>query len=115
MRDCPAVLGYAMRSRSSARSMRRFVSPGRLAPAAGALLGVVALAAPAAPAQRPPAVAHTSIIGGRAAQAGSFPSLAYVIDIQGRYAYQCTGTVVAPSLVLTAGHCAEDTSTGARY
>jgi secreted trypsin-like serine protease len=95
--------------------MRRFVSPGRLAPAIGALLCAVALAAPAAPAQRPPAVAHTSIIGGRAAQAGSFPSLAYVIDIQGKYAYQCTGTVVAPSLVLTAGHCAENPSTGVRY
>jgi secreted trypsin-like serine protease len=59
--------------------------------------------------------AHTSIIGGTAAQAGSFPSLAYVIDIQGKYAYQCTGTVVAPSLVLTAGHCAENMKTGARY
>jgi secreted trypsin-like serine protease len=91
------------------------VSPGTLAPAMGALLCVIALAAPAAPAQSRPALAHEAIIGGRAAQAGSFPSLAYVIDIQGKYAYQCTGTVVAPSLVLTAGHCAEDTSTGVHY
>jgi secreted trypsin-like serine protease len=58
------------------------------------------------------AFAHESIIGGTSAQDGSFPSLAYVIDIQGRYAYQCTGTVVAPNLILTAGHCAEDMRTG---
>ncbi len=61
------------------------------------------------------ALAHASIIGGTNAQASSFPSLAYVIDIHGAYAYQCSGTVVAPSLVLTAGHCAENTATGARY
>jgi secreted trypsin-like serine protease len=60
------------------------------------------------------AFAHASIIGGTAAQPGSFPSLAYVIDIQGKYVYQCTGTVVAPSLVLTAGHCAENMRTGAQ-
>jgi len=59
--------------------------------------------------------AHASIIGGTAAQLGSFPSLAYVIDIQGSYAYQCSATVVAPSLVLTAGHCAENTKTGVRF
>lgn len=59
--------------------------------------------------------ARAAIIGGTTAQAGSFPSLAYVIDIQGSYAYQCSGTVVAPSLVLTAGHCAENTKTGVRF
>jgi secreted trypsin-like serine protease len=45
------------------------------------------------------------------AAAGTFPSLAYVEDHQGRGAYQCTGTVVAPNLVLTAAHCVENTST----
>ena len=65
--------------------------------------------------KRPSPRAHVAIIGGTAAQAGSFPSLAYVIDIKGAYAYQCSGTVVAPSLVLTAGHCAENTKTGARF
>ncbi len=59
--------------------------------------------------------AHASIIGGSAAHAGSFPSLAYVINIQGSYAYQCSGTVVAPSLILTAGHCAENLRTGVRF
>lgn len=60
----------------------------------------------------PPA---TAIIGGTAAQAGTFPSLAYVVDFQGQFAYQCTGTVIAPSLVLTAGHCAENMQTGAPF
>jgi secreted trypsin-like serine protease len=56
--------------------------------------------------------AHESIIGGAAAVAGAFPSLAYIVDFQGKLAYQCTGTVVAPSLILTAGHCAENMRTG---
>lgn len=56
--------------------------------------------------------AHASIIGGASAQDGTFPWLAYVVDVRGRYVYQCTGTVVAPSLILTAGHCAENMMTG---
>lgn len=59
--------------------------------------------------------AHTAIIGGVPAQAGTFPSLAYVVDFQGTVAYQCTGTVIAPSLILTAGHCAENMQTGVPY
>jgi|HubBroStandDraft_3_1064219.scaffolds.fasta_scaffold00083_17 secreted trypsin-like serine protease len=59
------------------------------------------------------AKAHASIVGGAPAQEGAFPSLAYIIDVQGSYVYQCTGTVIAPSLVLTAGHCVENMSTGA--
>ncbi len=72
----------------------------------------------ALPSTAPPSTvphAHAAIIGGTAVHAGSFPSLAYVINIQGSYAYQCSGTVVAPSLVLTAGHCAENTKTGVRF
>lgn len=67
------------------------------------------------PPDRPAFRAHASIIGGTSAHSGNFPSLAYVIDIQGSYAYQCSGTVVAPSLILTAGHCAENTKTGTRF
>ncbi|HTC60937.1 MAG TPA: serine protease [Solirubrobacteraceae bacterium] len=70
------------------------------------------LAALAATALAPPA---TAIIGGVSAQTGTFPSLAYVVDFQGQLAYQCTGTVIAPSLVLTAGHCAENMQTGAPF
>jgi secreted trypsin-like serine protease len=60
----------------------------------------------------PAAFAHESIIGGTPAADGSFPSLAYIVDVQGKYVYQCTGTVVAPSLILTAGHCAENMRNG---
>jgi secreted trypsin-like serine protease len=63
----------------------------------------------------PAARAHASIIGGVIAQAGMFPSLAYIVDFQGQAAYQCTGTVIAPSLILTAGHCAENMQTGAAF
>ena len=57
----------------------------------------------------------TAIIGGTTAQTGAYPSLAYVVDFQGQLAYQCTGTVVAPSLVLTAAHCAENMQTGTPF
>jgi secreted trypsin-like serine protease len=76
---------------------------------------VSAASAKTAQSKRSAPRAHASIIGGSAVQVGSLPSLAYVIDIQGSYAYQCSGTVVARSLVLTAGHCAENTRTGVRF
>jgi trypsin len=69
------------------------------------LLGAVLCAALGAP-------AAWAVVGGAPAQEGAFPSLAYVVDIQGQYVYQCTGSVVAPSLILTAGHCAENMKTG---
>jgi secreted trypsin-like serine protease len=43
---------------------------------------------------------------------GAYPSAAFVLDVQGKQTYSCSGTVIAPSLVLTAGHCAEDILTG---
>lgn len=58
------------------------------------------------------ATARVAVIGGVAAAGGAYPSLAEVVDLRGREAGQCTGTVVAPSLVLTAGHCAENMRTG---
>ena len=91
------------------------MSSSRIAPVVGALLCATAFASGASAWARPAPRARAAIIGGAAAHAGSFPSLAYVIDIQGSYAYQCSGTVVAPSLVLTAGHCAENTRTGVRF
>ena len=59
------------------------------------------------------AVAHAAVIGGSAAQPGTLQSVVDIVDIHGREGAQCTGTVVAPTLVLTAGHCAENLSTGA--
>ncbi len=77
------------------------------------VLALVALATPLALAVRPRA--HASVIGGKPAAEGSYPSAAYVLDFRGKIVGECTGTVVAPSLVLTAGHCAEDMKTGAIY
>jgi trypsin len=82
-----------------------------------AVITVAAICAPLALASHPRrgAFAHAAIIGGTPAQVGTFPSLAYVVDFQGAVAYQCTGTVIAPSLILTAGHCAENMQTGVPF
>ena len=74
-------------------------------PVAGARKG-----APRAP-RRPSA--HVAVIGGQPAEPGTFPWMAYVLDFRGNITGQCSGTVVAPNLILTAGHCAENTQTGA--
>ncbi len=70
---------------------------------------------PAQARQHRPARAQEAIIGGAAARGSEFASVAEVFDLHGAQATECTGTVVAPSLILTAGHCAEDIDTGAIY
>jgi secreted trypsin-like serine protease len=54
-----------------------------------------------------------SIIGGSTANVGSFPWLAFIYysDANGLGSL-CTGTVIAPTLILTAGHCAVSENTG---
>lgn len=81
--------------------MRKLLAP--------AILALV-LALPAAAAAEP--AAHASIVGGRAASIAEFPSLAYVEAHQGRSGFSCTGSVVAPRVVLTAAHCVEDLERG---
>jgi secreted trypsin-like serine protease len=56
--------------------------------------------------------AHIAVVGGQTAEPGTFPWMAYVLDVRGNDVGQCSGTIVAPNLVLTAGHCAEDMQTG---
>jgi secreted trypsin-like serine protease len=52
--------------------------------------------------------ATASVIGGHGTEIGDFPALAYIEGAQATDGYACTGTVVAPRVVLTAGHCVED-------
>lgn len=56
-----------------------------------------------------------AIINGASAMDG-FPWLAFVVQTDSStYIDTCTGSVVAPNWILTAGHCGEDASTGAIY
>lgn len=71
---------------------------------------VPALAAGSADALAPRA--HVAVIGGQGATSGTFPWMAFVLDFRGSEVGQCSGTVIAPNLVLTAAHCAEDVHTG---
>ena len=52
--------------------------------------------------------ATASVIGGHNASIAAVPPLAYIEGVQATAGYACTGTVVAPRVVLTAGHCVED-------
>jgi len=52
--------------------------------------------------------AGASVIGGHNATISKYPSLAFIAGVQATAGYACTGTVVAPRVVLTAGHCVED-------
>jgi secreted trypsin-like serine protease len=86
------------------------------------MAGVVALLLGASDAAARPqlrlrshAVARAAIIGGAPAAGAAFPWLAEMIDVRGDEAVECTGSVVAPRLILTAGHCVENLLTGAAY
>jgi secreted trypsin-like serine protease len=65
---------------------------------------VVALAAPASVGAGEPA----GVVGGRDVPAGKWPDVVgviYDVDDDGPGSIDCTGTLIAPELVLTAGHC----------
>jgi secreted trypsin-like serine protease len=77
--------------------------------AIGLLLALLALAGPA---QASPG-ASASIIGGTTATSEEWPWTAFILAANAKgEGFSCTGTVIAPTLVLTAGHCVEDIVTG---
>jgi secreted trypsin-like serine protease len=57
--------------------------------------------------------ATASIVGGSTALSEEWPWAAFILaaDAKGE-GFSCSGTVISPNLVLTAGHCVEDIETG---
>ncbi|HXR61243.1 MAG TPA: serine protease [Solirubrobacterales bacterium] len=84
------------------------VRKGATATIACALLAALSLPTAAAA----EATAKASIVGGRGATIAEFPSLAFIQAREGKQAFACTGTVVAPRVVLTAAHCVESVERG---
>jgi secreted trypsin-like serine protease len=77
--------------------------------ALGALLISLALAAPVEASSG----AHASIVGGTTAASEEWPWAAFILAANAKgEGFSCTGTVVAPNLILTAGHCVQDIVTG---
>ncbi|HUB99905.1 MAG TPA: serine protease [Solirubrobacterales bacterium] len=70
------------------------------------------LAAGLVPATAGASSAQTSIVGGHSASIAELPSLAYIEGEDAVTPYACTGTVVSPRVILTAGHCVEDIESG---
>jgi secreted trypsin-like serine protease len=76
----------------------------------GCAIAALALCAPAGASAS--GGAQASIVGGSPASIAQFPYLAYIEAGNEHSGFACTGTVVAPRVVLTAGHCAESVETG---
>jgi secreted trypsin-like serine protease len=83
---------------------------GRALPLALCCAALAASAVPAAAASEP--TAQASIVGGRAGSIAEFPSLAFIEAREGKHGFACTGTVVAPRVILTAAHCVENLDRG---
>jgi secreted trypsin-like serine protease len=82
---------------------------GLICGALSALLAALALAGPAVASGD----ASASIIGGTTALSEEWPWAAFIIAVDAKgEGFSCTGTVISPRLVLTAGHCVEDIITG---
>jgi len=78
----------------------------------GAVCVLFSLLAVAGPAEASPG-ARASIVGGTTALSEEWPWAAFILatDRKGE-GFSCTGTVIAPTLILTAAHCVEDIVTG---
>lgn len=72
-------------------------------------VGLLAAAAVTACACLPGVAA--AVVGGAPASAGEWPWLARIVAFDGARVMTCSGSVIAPNIVLTAGHCAVDETT----
>ncbi len=90
---------------------RGWQSPAWIGPALCCLLIGAAIAAAPAAAESP--AASVSVVNGSQAKPGQFPWMAYITARTGAHAgFSCSGTVVSPYVVLTAGHCVESPEIG---
>src|SRR6476646_4434348 len=77
------------------------------------LIVAMAMAAQAQAQARAKKSAHASIVRGSSTPGEEWPWAAFVLAVDRREeGFVCTGTVVAPTLILTAGHCIKDVLTG---
>jgi len=112
------VISRLQRSPARLPAATRWGIGARVVLACAVLVATIAAPSAAGASRRAPRAlrrqrAHAAVIGGQPAEPGTFPWMAYVLDFRGNITGQCSGTVVAPYLILTAGHCAENTQTGA--
>lgn len=85
------------------KAMRARIAAATAAALAVSLVAVVALGPAPAAAGQPNAGA--SVVGGTLATPGQYPWMAFVVSVQEEVVFACSGTVIAPRIVLTAAHC----------
>jgi hypothetical protein len=82
------------------------IKPGRrLARLVGVSAALVLVACALCAGASSAGAAKTAVIGGSPASISTFPFMARITARDSNYEYTCTGTVVAPNMILTAAHC----------
>ncbi len=88
--------------------------PAKTLAALAAILPILAICIVSIAHASPSPGARASIVGGQPAPPGKFPWMAFVVDfLSENEVAACTGTVLTPTVVLTAGHCVVDEHSGA--